>query len=61
MKRLNEILSDYRLSKHASFYSNEEKILITQINRLIDRNILSTNQIYRSLTKKIIHELIDKN
>ena len=39
----------------------KEKTLITQINRLIDRDISSTNQIIRNLTKEMIQESIDKN
>ena len=39
----------------------KEETLITQINRLIDRDISSTNQIIRNLTKEMIQESVDKN
>ena len=47
-------------SKHRLTQMKEE-ILITQINRLIDRDISSTNQIVRNLTKEMIQESVDKN
>ena len=47
-------------SKHRLTQMKEET-LITQINRLIDRDISFTNQIVRNLTKEMIQESIDKN
>ena len=47
-------------SKHRLIQMKKE-VLITQINRLIDRDISSTNQIIRNLTKEMIQESIDKN
>ena len=47
-------------SKHR-FTQMKEETLITQINRLIDRDISFTNQIVRNLTKEMIQKSINKN